>query len=95
VQEIRRIYLSLFCEINSKDAAARGISHGSILNVSNELGQVQVRALISRKQQRGSLFLPIHWTDQYASNARVDRLIKAEVDPVSGQPALKEGHRLR
>jgi len=80
-----------YCEINPEDAAARSISHGCILTVRNEFGLVQVRALISSRQAQGSIFLPIHWTDQYASNARIDRLIEAVVDPLSGQPALKQG----
>lgn len=80
-----------YCEINPEDAAARSISHGAIVNVENDLGLVQVRALISDRQAQGSLFLPIHWTDQYASKARIDCLIAAVVDPVSGQPALKQG----
>jgi len=31
----------------------------------------------------------MHWNDQWASSARVDRLVSPVVDPVSGQPALK------
>ena len=34
-------------------------------------------------------FAPIHWTDQLASSARIDTLVAANVDPVSGQPELK------
>ncbi|HLV85019.1 MAG TPA: (2Fe-2S)-binding protein, partial [Devosia sp.] len=40
-------------------------------------------------QRRGHLFVPMHWTDQFASNGRIDALVAAKVDPVSGQPALK------
>ena len=35
------------------------------------------------------LFSPIHWTDQNASSARVDTLVPAHVDPLSGQPESK------
>ena len=42
-----------------------------------------------QRQRRGSLFAPMHWTDQYASLARVDALASSAVDPVSGQPELK------
>lgn len=31
----------------------------------------------------------MHWTDQFASKARVDALVPSITDPVSGQPALK------
>jgi assimilatory nitrate reductase catalytic subunit len=31
----------------------------------------------------------MHWTDQFASNGRIDALVTAKVDPISAQPALK------
>jgi assimilatory nitrate reductase catalytic subunit len=31
----------------------------------------------------------MHWTDQFASNGRIDALVTAKVDPISSQPALK------
>ena len=33
--------------------------------------------------------MPIHWNDQFASNARVDSLVAAITDSVSGQPEFK------
>jgi assimilatory nitrate reductase catalytic subunit len=45
--------------------------------------------LISARQTPGTLFVPMHWTDQFASRARVGRLVPALTDPTSGQPALK------
>jgi assimilatory nitrate reductase catalytic subunit len=45
--------------------------------------------LISERQRRGSVFTPMHWTDQFASNARVDALVGGATDPISGQPELK------
>jgi assimilatory nitrate reductase catalytic subunit len=33
--------------------------------------------------------VPMHWTEQFASNGRIDALVTAKVDPVSSQPALK------
>ena len=56
---------------------------------SNRHGTALVRALVTDRQRRGHLFVPMHWTDQFASNGRVDALVTAKVDPVSGQPALK------
>jgi assimilatory nitrate reductase catalytic subunit len=47
------------------------------------------RATITDGQRKGSVFVPIHWSDQHASSARVDALVEARTDPVSGQPALK------
>jgi assimilatory nitrate reductase catalytic subunit len=50
---------------------------------------VLVRALVSGRQREGSVFVPMHWTDQYASCARIDRLVPPITDPTSGQPAAK------
>jgi assimilatory nitrate reductase catalytic subunit len=44
---------------------------------------------LSPRQARGAVFVPIHWNDQFASNARVDRLVPSLTDRTSGQPAFK------
>jgi len=43
----------------------------------------------SRDQQRGSLFVPMHWSGQFSGAAGVGALIPAIVDPISGQPEGK------
>ena len=35
------------------------------------------------------VFVPLHWTDRFASKARIDAVIPPETDPVSGQPETK------
>ena len=78
-----------FAEIHPGDAKALGIGEADLVRVGSERGEIVVRALITDRQQRGNIFVPMHWTDQWASGARVDRLVAPDVDPVSGQPALK------
>jgi len=78
-----------FAEIHPEDAAKTGIDDAELIEIENERGSITVRALITERQQRGHLFVPIHWNDQFASNARVDRLVSSASDPFSGQPALK------
>lgn len=78
-----------FCEINPSDAAKMGLPSSGLLKLENEHGSITVRALLTDRVKTGSLFVPIHWTDVYASNARVDKLAPAKLDPFSGQPALK------
>ncbi|ADM10755.1 putative nitrate reductase, large subunit protein [Parvularcula bermudensis HTCC2503] len=80
-----------FAEIHPDDAAAHGILDASLVRVKNDDGEAVVRALLTDRQQRGSVFVPMHWTGQAASQARVDTLVPPLVDPVSGQPALKSG----
>ncbi len=78
-----------FVEIHPDDAASLSIRRATLVRIGNTLGTVVVRALVTDRQPRGQVFVPMHWTDQFASNARVDALVAAKVDPISGQPALK------
>ncbi|MCB1822977.1 MAG: nitrate reductase, partial [Candidatus Competibacteraceae bacterium] len=80
-----------FVEIHPDDAEALGIAPATIAELSSPHGRVLLRALVTECQQRGSLFVPMHWTDQLASNARVGTLVSANTDPLSGQPESKHG----
>ncbi len=78
-----------FCEIHPADAAALGVEPADLVTVVTPHGAIVVRALVSPRQARGSVFVPMHWNDQFAAKARVDTLVPALTDPVSGQPASK------
>jgi assimilatory nitrate reductase catalytic subunit len=78
-----------FAELHPEDAEQLGIGDADIVRVESVYGGVLVRALITSRQARGSVFVPMHWTDQLASNARIGAVVAAVVDPHSGQPALK------
>ncbi|MFN4276603.1 MAG: molybdopterin-dependent oxidoreductase [Ferrovibrio sp.] len=78
-----------FLEIHPADAAAHGIAPASLVMLHNPRGHAILRALVSEEQQRGTVFAPLHWTDQFSAQARVDVLVNPATDPVSGQPELK------
>jgi assimilatory nitrate reductase catalytic subunit len=78
-----------FAELHPDDATALGIRRATLVRLENRHGSAVVRALISERQQRGSVFVPMHWTDHFASSGRIDALVRAQTDPQSGQPALK------
>ena len=78
-----------FAELHPADAARFGIADADIVRVESICGAVLVRALLTDRQRRGSVFVPMHWTDQFASQARVNALAAPLTDPQSGQPALK------
>ncbi|MES0002977.1 molybdopterin-dependent oxidoreductase [Mesorhizobium sp. M0051] len=78
-----------FVEIHPADAALYGIGDADIARVSSPRGDVLVRALVTARQRQGSLFAPMHWTDQFAAKGRLDALTAPLTDPISGQPALK------
>ncbi len=78
-----------FCEIHPHDARKIGLKPADLVRVSNGRGDVILRALITDRQRPGSLFAPIHFTEQFANAARVDVLVDPATDPISGQPGAK------
>jgi assimilatory nitrate reductase catalytic subunit len=86
---LSRHYAEPFVEIHPSDAARHCIADADLVRVSTGLGAILVRALVTPRQQMGSLFVPMHWNGEFASRARVDVLAAAITDPISGQPASK------
>src|SRR5690606_32702491 len=78
-----------FAEIHPVDVTAMGIRDGDLVEIYNDFGSIVVRARLSERSRHKSVFVPMHWTDQFASNARLNGLVPALVDPFSGQPATK------
>ncbi len=78
-----------YAEIHPEDAAALGIAAASLVAVESPHGRIVVRALVTDRTPRGSVFVPMHWTSQWAGAGRVGAAVAAEVDPISGQPELK------
>jgi assimilatory nitrate reductase catalytic subunit len=78
-----------YAELHSLDAQSRGIKSGGLVKIISRWGDVVVRAKIADDYRQGSVFVPMHWNSQYASNARVDAVVNPELDPLSGQPEFK------
>jgi len=78
-----------YVEIHPEDARRQSIEDAHLVRIASPFGTILVRALLSARQTKGTLFVPMHWTDQFASRARVGRLVPALTDPISGQPASK------
>src|SRR6202045_2634037 len=72
-----------FVEVNPADAAARGLRHGGFARVATRDGECVLKVAVSEGQQPGSLFAPIHWSDEVASSARIGELVAPETDPHS------------
>lgn len=79
-----------FCALHPDDATELDLKAGDIVRVYNQRGSLLVRAQLSTDQQRGQLFIPIHWNDQYSASAVVSSLVAAIADPISGQPESKQ-----
>jgi assimilatory nitrate reductase catalytic subunit len=78
-----------YVEIHASDAARYGLKDGGLAIVRSRRAEAVLRIMVSSGQRPGSVFVPMHWTGQFASKARIDALIEGHTDPVSGQPELK------
>lgn len=78
-----------FVEIGCTDALKAGLSDNGFARVATALGSCILRVRVTDRQPPGSIFVPIHWTDETSAQARVGALVAPIVDPVSGQPEAK------
>ncbi len=76
-------------EVHPADAARYGLADGGLARVTTAAGSAVFRLACVETQRPGDLFVPMHWTDAMAGEARANRLPLSEVDPVSGQPGFK------
>ncbi|GAA6151773.1 nitrate reductase [Pseudoteredinibacter isoporae] len=76
--------------INSKDAKVLGVQAGGLIKASSRVSDVVAFAEISDDVVQGQCFMPIHWSEQFASSANVSNLYPGIVDPISGQPESKQ-----
>ncbi len=78
-----------FAEIHPRDAMELRIASAGLVEIESPYGKAVVRALVTERQARGNLFVPMHWNDQFAAKARIDAVVAPVTDPFSGQPASK------
>jgi assimilatory nitrate reductase catalytic subunit len=78
-----------YVEIHPLDAAPAGVVDGRLTCVETSRGEAVVVARVSDRQRRGSVFMPMHWTDAFAPSGRANATTSGAVDPVSGQPEFK------
>jgi assimilatory nitrate reductase catalytic subunit len=72
--------------VHPHDAAVAGLVDSGLARVESESGFAIYRVSVTSMQAQGSVFAPIHWTDETASAARTGALVHAFYDPYSGQP---------
>ena len=78
-----------YLEIHAQDAVKLGLGAASLARVTSDHGEARLRVLISDRVKPGQVFAPLHWTADTASLGRVNALVEANVDPLSGQPESK------
>ncbi|MGH8454945.1 MAG: molybdopterin-dependent oxidoreductase [Nevskiales bacterium] len=78
-----------FVEMHPYDAMLCGVQDGALARVVTNWGACVLRVRATADQPRRQVFIPIHWNDQFASDARVGALVNPAVDPLSGEPEFK------
>ena len=78
-----------FVALAPQDAGTLHLEDGALAEVRTRWGRLIARVRHEPGQRRGEIFVPIHWTDQYASCARTGALVNPVADPVSGEPEFK------
>jgi assimilatory nitrate reductase catalytic subunit len=78
-----------FVDLHPQDALLCGVKDGELARVSSRWGSSVARVRHGGGIARGSVFMPIHWSGQTASDARVGAVVNPAVDPVSGEPEFK------
>ena len=78
-----------FVEMHPYDAMLCGVQDGALVRVATNWGACVLRVHATADQPRRQVFVPIHWNDQFASDARIGALVNPVVDPISGEPEFK------
>jgi assimilatory nitrate reductase catalytic subunit len=78
-----------FIDMHPQDALKFGVREGELARVSSQWGAMVARVQHGGGIARGGVFIPIHWSGQTASDARVGTVVSPAVDPVSGEPEFK------
>ena len=78
-----------YAEFNPEDASRLNLIKGGFTRLFSAYGSMIARVRIETGQRRGCVFVPMHWSMQYASDGLINALVNPVVDPVSGQPESK------
>ncbi|MFA0193231.1 formate dehydrogenase subunit alpha [Vibrio artabrorum] len=70
--------------VSVQDAEALGISNGQILKVSTRRGEIEIAAFVTKRMQKGVVFIPFHFVE-----SPVNRLTTTATDPHAKIPEFK------
>jgi assimilatory nitrate reductase catalytic subunit len=78
-----------YVDMHPQDVLLSGVKVDELVRVTTRWGSMVARLRTSGEIPRGTVFVPIHWSDTFSSDARVGALVNPAVDPVSGEPEFK------
>ncbi len=76
-------------DIHPEDAKVMAVKDNQLALIKNAAGQALLRVRVTDAQRQGELFAPIHWSQSNNNQGAINRLVSANPDAFSGQPALK------
>jgi len=68
------VYPEAVCEVHPDDAAALGIDTGDWIKVTSRRGEITLRALVTGRSPRGTVFVPFHFAEAAANTLTLDRV---------------------
>ncbi len=78
-----------YLEISPSDAARLGLKDAELARIHGCNGNSVARVIVTESVVMGEAFLPMHWSETFASAPKANAASLSLVDPLSGQPALK------
>ncbi len=71
---IEEVYPEAVCELHPDDAAALGLVTGDWVRVTSRRGAINLRALVTARSPRGTVFIPFHFAEAAANLLTLDRI---------------------
>ncbi len=78
-----------YVDVHPADAARVGVSDGGLARIASRWGEAIARVRVTDAVRDGSVFVPMHWNDQFSNAGCIDRVVNPATDPVSGEPEFK------
>ncbi len=78
-----------YVEVHPADAAPLGLREGMLARVRTAYGEAVVSTKLNEGQRAGSIFMPMHWSGDFAPSGQANLLVAPDRDPISGQPEFK------
>ncbi|MFN2139883.1 MAG: formate dehydrogenase subunit alpha [Candidatus Promineifilaceae bacterium] len=73
---LEEIFPEAICEIHPDDAEELGVKTGDWLEVASRRGSIKLRALVTGRSPRGTVFIPFHFAEAAANKLTLDRVDK-------------------
>jgi predicted molibdopterin-dependent oxidoreductase YjgC len=86
---LEEIYPEATCEIHPDDAADLDLETGDWVAVSSRRGTITLRALVTGRSPRGTVFVPFHFAEAAANLLTLDRIDERAKIPDYKNTAVK------